>query len=82
MQNNSFQDRILGILKDRKIGVRVYLVNGVHVDEIVKAFDQYAVLIDDGKQQSIIYKHAISTITPSTPLPASPDSIQPDTDKA
>ncbi|BBJ29134.1 RNA chaperone Hfq [Athalassotoga saccharophila] len=69
----SVQDGMLGILKDKKIEVRVYLVNGVHVDGIVKAFDQYVVFVDDGKQQSIIYKHAISTITPSLMLSLSPD---------
>lgn len=39
--------------------------NGIPIKGIVKAFDAYIVVVEDEKQQSIIYKHAISTIIPS-----------------
>ncbi|MGC8483803.1 MAG: RNA chaperone Hfq [Thermodesulfobium sp.] len=56
------QDEMLGILKEKKAEVRMYLVNGVQINGLIKAFDQYVVVVDDGKQQNIIYKHAISTL--------------------
>lgn len=59
---------MLGILKEKKAEVRMYLVNGVQINGLIKAFDQYVVVVDDGKQQNIIYKHAISTLIPSQNL--------------
>lgn len=44
--------------------VTVFLTNGFQLRGIVKAFDNFTVLIEtDGKQQ-LIYKHAISTFAP------------------
>ena len=61
----NLQDRFLNQLRINKIEVKVYLVNGYQMKGIVRAFDSYTVLLEDGGKQSLIYKHAISTLMPS-----------------
>ncbi|ABS59988.1 MULTISPECIES: RNA chaperone Hfq [Fervidobacterium] len=61
----NLQDRFLNILRTKKIEVKVYLVNGFQTKGIVRSFDNFTVLIESGKQQTLIYKHAISTILPA-----------------
>ncbi len=61
----NLQDRFLNQLRINKIEVKVYLVNGFQMKGIVRSFDSYTVLIESGNQQSLVYKHAISTIIPS-----------------
>ena len=58
------QDSVLSILRRTAARVTVFLVNGFQLRGVITAFDPYVVvLVTDGKQQ-VIYKHAISTITP------------------
>ncbi len=64
----NLQDRFLNQVRVNKIEVKVYLVNGFQMKGIVKSFDSYTVLIESGDQQSLVYKHAISTIIPSKPV--------------
>lgn len=53
--------------RDRQI-VTMFLMNGFQLRGVVRGFDSFTVVLDtDGKQQ-LIYKHAISTIVPPTPI--------------
>jgi len=54
----------------RKEGIPtvVHLVNGFQIKGIVKGFDNFTVIIDAMGKQQLIYKHAISTITPTKPF--------------
>lgn len=61
----NLQDRFLNIVRTKKIEVKVYLVNGFQAKGIVRSFDNFTVLLESGKQQTLIYKHAISTILPA-----------------
>lgn len=65
MEKENLQDRLLNYLRKRKIEAKVYLVNGFQVKGLVRSFDNYTVLIESGRQQNMVYKHAISTIIPS-----------------
>ncbi|MGC8707855.1 MAG: RNA chaperone Hfq [Athalassotoga sp.] len=65
MPEDRIQESNLEFLKEKKIIVKIYLVNGVQINGLIKAFDTYVVVVEDEKQQSIIYKHAISTVIPS-----------------
>ncbi len=64
-EKQNLQDRLLNFLRKRKIETKMYLVNGFQVKGFVKSFDSYTVLIESGKQQNMIYKHAISTVIPT-----------------
>lgn len=63
-ENKQFnQDDQLSVLLQDRIECTVITTNGVQIKGTVEAFDNYAVLIraHSGKQ-SMIYKHALSTI--------------------
>jgi host factor-I protein len=46
----------------------MHLVNGIPLKGIIRAFDTFVVLFESNGQQMMIYKHAISTVTPSRPV--------------
>ena len=51
--------------KDR-IPVTIYITNVFQFKGVVKGFDNYTVILDTDGKQNLIYKHAISTISPAT----------------
>jgi len=63
-QNVNVQDYYLNQLRKERVSVTVFLTNGFQLRGLIKAFDNFTVLIEtDGKQQ-LIFKHAISTFAP------------------
>ena len=65
MKNNiNLQDVFLNQVRKEHISVTLYLTNGFQLKGTVKGFDNFTVVLEtDGKQQ-LVYKHAISTISP------------------
>ena len=59
----NLQDHYLNQLRKEKIPVLIYLTNGVRLKGLIKAFDNFVILLKESNQ-SLIYKHAISTIVP------------------
>ena len=67
-KTNNLQDLFLTRLNRTGANVTFFLMNGYQLRGQVAGFDAFVVfLITDGKQQ-MIYKHAISTITPERPV--------------
>lgn len=64
MSQNVQQD-FLGNIRDNKISVTVFLVNGVKLQGIVTWFDDNSLLLRRDGHTQLIYKHAISTIMPA-----------------
>jgi len=62
----NLQDRFLNHLRINRIGVKLFLVNGFQIRGKLKSFDMYSILIEEGKNQSLIFKHAVSTVQPDT----------------
>ena len=63
-KTNNLQDLFLTRLSRTRANVTFFLMNGYQLRGQVAGFDAFVVFITtDGKQQ-MIYKHAISTITP------------------
>jgi host factor-I protein len=61
----NIQDQFLNQLRKENILVTVFLTNGFQIRGLVKGFDNFTVLFEtDGKQQ-LVFKHAISTFSPS-----------------
>ena len=58
------QDEMLSVVKKNKVLVTVYLNNGLQLKGIVKAFDNFVVLLDYEEKQQMIYKHAIMMLRP------------------
>lgn len=60
----NIQDHFLNQLRKESIPVTVYLTNGFQIRGVVKAFDNFTIVIDSEGKQQMIYKHAISTFMP------------------
>jgi host factor-I protein len=60
----NIQDSFLNQIRREKINATIYLVNGFQLNGKVMGFDNFTVLLETDGQQQMIYKHAISTITP------------------
>lgn len=64
----NYQDTFLNTARRDRLNVVVFLMNGFQMKGIVRAFDNFVIVLDtDGKQQ-MIYKHAVSTIVPPKPV--------------
>ena len=64
MQKTNLQEMFLTQIRRERRQVTVFLMNGFQMRGQVSGFDPFTVvLMTDGKQQ-VIYKHAISTISP------------------
>jgi len=64
----SFQDKVLYALKHQGQNTTIFLTNGFQMRGIVRGFDNYVVIIESDGRQQMIYKHAISTISPQHPV--------------
>ncbi|HHY95262.1 MAG TPA: RNA chaperone Hfq [Firmicutes bacterium] len=64
----NLQDLFLNQVRKDSILVTVYLVNGFQLKGVVKGFDNFTVVLDNEGRQMMIYKHAVSTISPSRPV--------------
>ncbi|CAB1245175.1 RNA chaperone Hfq [Clostridium sp. MT-14] len=61
---NNLQDIFLNGARKNRISVTIYLTNGFQIKGTVKGFDNFTVILDCAGKQMMVYKHAISTITP------------------
>lgn len=64
MLKNNIQDYILNQARKEKQSITIYLSNGVPLKGKVLSFDNYTIIIENENKQSMIYKHAITTIIP------------------
>ncbi|MBP2642249.1 MAG: hfq [Firmicutes bacterium] len=64
----NLQDSFLNQVRKENIPVIFYLINGFQLRGSVKGFDNFTVIVENEGKQQLVYKHAISTITPFRPL--------------
>ena len=68
MKTTNLQDVFLNQVRKDKTPITIFLVNGYQLRGTVRGFDNYIIVLDaDGKQQ-MVYKHAVSTISPLVPV--------------
>ncbi|MDR5588200.1 MULTISPECIES: RNA chaperone Hfq [Clostridium] len=67
-QQNNLQDIFLNSARKNKIPVTIYLSTGFKLNGTVKGFDSFTVILDSEGKQMLIYKHAITTVTPEKPI--------------
>jgi len=65
---NNLQDIFLNEARKNKIQVTLYLINGFQLNGNVTGFDTFTVVLNCDGKQMMVYKHAISTITPLKPI--------------
>lgn len=64
----TLQDDFLQKAKDARTQVTFFLGNGYQLKGIIKSFDPYTVLVMKEGKEYLIFKHAISTVSPSKAL--------------
>ena len=67
-RNQNVQDVFLNHIRKNKVPVTIFLVNGVKLQGIVTWFDNFSVLLRRDAHSQLVYKHAISTVMPASPI--------------
>ena len=67
-KQQNLQDAFLNHVRKNKTPLTIFLVNGVKLQGIVTWFDYFSVLLRRDAHSQLVYKHAISTIMPASPI--------------
>ena len=67
-KRTTLQDLFLEAAERAEEPMTVFLVNGVMLQGAVSAHDQFVLLLARAGQTQLVYKHAISTMQPASPL--------------
>ncbi len=59
------QDVFLNQVRKEHVMVTIHLTNGYQIKGTVKGFDNFTIILDSDGKQLMIYKHAVSTISPA-----------------
>ncbi|MGI6188144.1 MAG: RNA chaperone Hfq [Clostridiales bacterium] len=59
------QDAYLNQIRKERIPVTIHLVNGFQLKGFIKGFDNFIILLENEGKQMMLYKHAVSTVTPA-----------------
>ena len=65
----NIQDAFLNTARREKEIVTIHLMNGAKINGRIKSFDKFSVLLEQGREEQLIFKHAISTILHSRRAP-------------
>lgn len=72
----NLQDLFLLSARRSRVSVTIFLVNGFQMRGVITGFDAFVIVLFSEGRQQMIYKHAVSTITPSVPLRLSQEELQ------
>ena len=75
MQKQNLQDLFLNQARRDRQTVTMFLVNGFQMRGVITGFDPFVIVLFSEGRQQMIYKHAVSTITPSVPLRLSQEEL-------
>lgn len=64
----NLQDLFLLSARRSRVSVTIFLVNGFQMRGVITGFDQFVILLQSDGRQQMIYKHAVSTMTPAVPV--------------
>ena len=67
-KNINLQDSFLNQVRKENVAVTIHLLNGFQIKGNVKGFDNFTVVLDVAGKRQMVYKHAISTISPARPI--------------
>ena len=65
-KTQNIQDAMLNQIRREKQSVTFFLMNGFQLKGVVRSFDSFVVILETDGRQQMIYKHAISTIIPTS----------------
>ena len=61
-QSANIQDAFLNFARRDRLSVTLHLMDGRHFEARIKNFDKFAVVVEVGGQDQLVFKHAIATI--------------------
>lgn len=64
----NLQETFLNLVRRDNVPITMFLVNGVQLKGLVRGFDSFTVVLENDGRQSMVYKHAVSTISPLRPV--------------
>ena len=64
----NLQDNFLNQARKENVPVTIHLVNGFQIKGMIRGFDQFTIIVDSMGRQQMVFKHAISTVTPAKPI--------------
>ena len=67
-RSQNVQDAFLNHVRKNKISVVIFLVNGVQLQGMITGFDSFSLLLKRDSRTQLIYKHAVSTVMPQSPV--------------
>ncbi len=62
----NLQDAYLADVRSQGTAVTVYLMNGFQLRGLVKGYDAFTIVLEYEHRLHLIYKHAVSTISPQS----------------
>ena len=65
-KQQNLQDVFLNHVRKSKIPVTIFLINGVKLQGVIASFDNFCLLLRRDGHVQLVYKHACSTVMPST----------------
>lgn len=75
----NLQDQFLNALRRERMLVSVFLVNGIKLTGRIDSFDQFVIHLKGHDQAGqMVFKHAISTISPSREVEITPHPLRED----
>lgn len=69
---NKLHNAILDKLRQERQVVTLFTTNGFQMKGRIITFDEAIIVMEIRKEQQIVYRHAISTITPAEPVDLDP----------
>jgi len=79
-KTQNLQNQFLKHIRKNKTAVTVFLINGVKLQGIITWFDNFCVLLRRDGHSQLVYKHAISTVMPVSPIQLYDDPEQDEVD--
>jgi host factor-I protein len=62
------QDAYLQAIKRENAPVTIYLRNGFQLRGHVRGFDNFTIILEYDNKPHLVYKHAVSTVSPQAPV--------------
>jgi len=62
------QDAYLQAMKRENAPVTIYLRNGYQLRGHVRGFDNFTIILEYDNKPHLVYKHAVSTVSPQMPV--------------
>ena len=67
-KSRNLQELFLNNVRKSHAAVTVFLVNGVKLQGVISCLDKFSILLRRDQHVQLVYKHAISTIMPVSPI--------------